>query len=77
MTGSEYIVKTLLGAIEAETIRQAFRQDNLIDAGVLKQLPAALQRNGMIVNDEDLGHDMPHTSSSARRHFALSRCTGI
>jgi hypothetical protein len=66
-----------LHAIEAKSVGQSLRLHDVVDSGILEQLSAALQHDGMIVDDEDPGHDMPPTSSSARARSVFSRCTGI
>ena len=42
-----------LHPVEAKAVRQTLRLHDILDASILKQLPAALQHNGMIVDDED------------------------
>ena len=66
----------LLRAIEAEAVGEGLRLDDLVDAGIFEQLPAALQHDRVIVDDQHTGHDSPRTSSGVRRR-ATARSTGI
>jgi hypothetical protein len=53
--------------MEAKPIRQTLCLQDNVDASILEQLPATLQHDGMIVDDENPGHDKPPTSSSSSR----------
>ena len=67
----------LLRSIHAETVGQALRLHDLLDAGIFEQLTAALQHDRMVVDDEHAGHDSPPTNSGARVTVVLARSIGI
>jgi hypothetical protein len=57
--------------VQAQTIGQALCLQDNIDASILEHLLAALQHDGMIVNDENSGHAIPPNFKSTR---ALGLC---
>ncbi len=67
----------LLGAVKAKSLDQSLRLRDLVDARVLQELAAALQDDGMVVDDEDARHDTPPASSRLLARLFVPRWTGI